>query len=224
MQASTPLRVLIAEDDFLVSKEIERATKSAGYTIAGIASNGKRAIEMTARLKPDVVLMDIHMPEMNGLEAARILQEQHPTPVVVLTAHESYDLVEKASKTGVGSYLTKPPSSMQIERAVIIACARHKDLMEMQELNIRVRKQKEDLEKAMSELKILRGILPICVSCKKIRDDGGYWKQVEEYIGSRSEAVFSHGICPDCSIKLYGYDAEKGQYVRGARKGRQQRD
>ena len=61
-----------------------------------------------------------------------------------------------------------------------------------------------DLQKALSEVKTLKGIFPICASCKKIRDDKGYWNQVEVYIRDRSEAEFSHGICPDCMKKLYG--------------------
>ena len=61
-----------------------------------------------------------------------------------------------------------------------------------------------DLQKALSEVKKLSGFLPICASCKKIRDDKGYWNQVEVYIRDHSEAQFSHGICPDCKKKLYG--------------------
>ena len=67
-------------------------------------------------------------------------------------------------------------------------------------------------EEAMEQVKVLRGFLPICASCKKIRDDGGYWNQIEAYIRDHSEAVFSHGICPDCVAKLYpelGITSEK---------------
>ena len=59
------------------------------------------------------------------------------------------------------------------------------------------------LQKAMQEVKVLSGFLPICAACKKIRDDTGYWRQIEEYISKHSNALFSHGICPDCSKKLY---------------------
>jgi hypothetical protein len=67
-----------------------------------------------------------------------------------------------------------------------------------------------DLQKALSEVKTLKGIFPICASCKKIRDDKGYWNQVEVYIRDRSEAEFSHGICPDCMKKLYGDFLKEG--------------
>ncbi|MDG4476906.1 hypothetical protein [Thiovibrio frasassiensis] len=59
------------------------------------------------------------------------------------------------------------------------------------------------LQQAMQEVKVLSGFLPICASCKKIRDDTGYWRQIEEYISKHSNALFSHGICPDCTKKLY---------------------
>ena len=61
----------------------------------------------------------------------------------------------------------------------------------------------ESIKKAMKEIKTLSGLLPICASCKKIRDDKGYWHQVESYISSHSEAEFTHGICPECAKKLY---------------------
>ncbi|MDH4332573.1 MAG: hypothetical protein OEV89_08340 [Desulfobulbaceae bacterium] len=71
------------------------------------------------------------------------------------------------------------------------------------------------LQKAMQEVKVLSGFLPICASCKKIRDDTGYWRQIEEYISKHSEALFSHGICPDCSQKLYPeYHAELQRRIK----------
>ena len=73
----------------------------------------------------------------------------------------------------------------------------------------------EDLQKALSEVKTLRGFLPICSNCKKIRDDNGYWNQIEAYIRDRSDAEFSHGICPECAKKLYPdmdiYDEDETQ-------------
>ncbi len=126
--------ILVVEDDYLVSEDIIQILKRLGYRIIGDGSNGKEAIELTASLKPNVVLMDIHMPEMDGLEAARHIQEKCPTPVVILTAHESFDLVEEASAAGVGAYLTKPPDPLAMERAISIAIARHGDLMRTRQL------------------------------------------------------------------------------------------
>jgi AmiR/NasT family two-component response regulator len=196
MKISQKPRILIAEDDYLVCEAIKHALKDLGYEMVGEASDGAEAVEMACTLNPDVVLMDIQMPELDGLEATRQIQSRCPMPVVVLTAHESQELVEKASEVGVSAYLIKPPKQTEIERAIVIALARHEDLMKLRFLN-------KELEKALSEIKTLRGILPICASCKNVRDDKGYWNQIESYIRDHSEAEFSHSLCPECAKKLY---------------------
>ncbi len=186
----------MAEDEFLVCREITRLLEDAGFIVAGTAANGKKAVEIVRSLKPDVVIMDIKMPELDGLQAAAQIQETSPTPVVVLTAYESHDLLERASLAGVGAYLVKPPNSAGIERAVAIAMARHNDLL-------RLRRMNEELEKAIAEIKTLRGIVPICSNCKKIRDKNGCWEQLEVYIRDRTEADFTHSLCPGCLKELY---------------------
>lgn len=146
MTEKKKLRVLIAEDDFLVGDEIVRIIKGIGYEHLGTAPNGLRAIEMTKELKPDVILMDIKMPKMNGLEASRIIQSEVPTPIIILTAHESQELVEEASAAGVGAYLTKPPQQEEVERAVTIAFARQTDLMNMRLLNDQLKEREQKLK------------------------------------------------------------------------------
>ena len=128
------IKVLIAEDDYLVSEEISRILKKIGCAVVGTASNGEQAIEIANSLKPDMILMDIKMPIINGLEATQKIQQTCPTPVVVMTAHESLELVNKASQMGASAYLVKPPQQDEIERAIIVALARHDDLMELRRL------------------------------------------------------------------------------------------
>jgi signal transduction histidine kinase len=138
--------VLIAEDDFLIAEEITRIVKKLGYHQLGVASNGIKALEMACSLKPDVVLMDVKMPKMNGLEAAqKMFDDGCGAAIIILSAHESNDLVEEASKSGVASYLTKPPKPEEIERAVYIALARKRDLNESQRLIMELEKHKEQL-------------------------------------------------------------------------------
>jgi len=196
MRDSKNIRVLIAEDDYLVSETIRGMLEEEGYTVVGEAADGREAIEMTQAIQPDVVLMDLRMPDVDGIQAAQYLQEHCPTPVVALTAYETREMLEKASAAGAGAYLVKPPSTREMERAITIAMARFEDLMALRRLNA-------ELRKALDEIKVLRGILPICMSCKKIRDDEGYWQDVAVYIRDHSEAEFSHGLCPDCAKKLY---------------------
>lgn len=203
MKEKKSIRVVIAEDDFLVSVEIERILKSKGYEIVGKASNGNEALELVHSQHPDVVVMDIKMPEVDGLEASRLVQESCPTPVVVLTAHETDDFLEKASAAGVGAYLVKPPHPGELERGISIAMARHGDLMKLRQLYLEIEAKNNELEKALEEIKTLRGIVPICSFCKKIRDDEGFWNQVEAYMSAHSEARFSHSVCPQCLEENY---------------------
>jgi AmiR/NasT family two-component response regulator len=201
---------MIAEDDHLNSEMIKGLSEEIGYTVVGEATDGLKAVEMTRSLQPDVVLMDIKMPDMDGLEATRLIFERCPTPVVVLTAYEAPELIEEASAAGVGAYLVKPPDVREMERAISIAMARFDDLMELRRLNAELQTGNEarerlilELQHALDQVKTLSGLLPICSSCKKIRDDEGYWNQLEAYIQDHSEVVFSHGLCPECAKELY---------------------
>lgn len=199
MSASGNVQVLIAEDDYLVSKMVKGQLRELGYDVVGEAGNGVEAVDLTRSLEPDIVVMDIKMPDMDGIEATRRLNELKPTPVVVLTAYDTPALLDAANEAGVGAFLIKPPSARELQRAITISLSRFKDLRELRRLN-------EELREAYSRIKKLSGLLPICASCKRIRDDSGYWRQVEAFVRDHTEAQFSHSICPDCMMRLYpGY-------------------
>ncbi len=129
------IRVLIVEDDYLVSKMVNGLLTKIGYTVVGKASDGLKAMEMTQSLKPDVVIMDIKMVEMDGIESTQHIQECCPTPVVILTAYETKELLAQASSVGIGAYLVKPPKGPELERAITVAIARFADMMELRRLN-----------------------------------------------------------------------------------------
>jgi YesN/AraC family two-component response regulator len=196
MIAEKQLRVVIADDQETMSTLIRRLLVKIGHVVIGNAKNGREAVDLAILLKPDILLMDIEMPEMDGLEAAKRIQEQCPMPVVLLTGHSDPEMVRKASHIGVGAYLLKPPSAPELERTIIIAVERFADLMELRRLNI-------ELQNALDNVKVLSGLLPICANCKKIRDDKGYWEAVETYFKRHTEIEFSHGLCPDCISTLY---------------------
>ncbi len=190
------VRVLIAEDNSLVSEIIKNSLKEIGFEFVGLATNGLDAVKLAFSLRPDVVLMDIEMPDIDGLEAAKRIQDQGAIPIVVLSAYDDDILVERAGKVGVSTYLTKPATTREIERAIVMALARHKDLMKCWQLN-------KELTAALEEIETLRGILPLCSFCKKIRNDAGYWEQVDVYIKKHTSAEISHSVCPDCIKKHY---------------------
>jgi YesN/AraC family two-component response regulator len=204
MTESKKLRVLVVEDERIVRESLVLFMETLGYEVAGIASDGQEGIEKTMDLKPDLVFMDIKMPEVDGIEAARRIQECCQIPVVLLTAYESEELVKQASEAGVSSYIMKPPTTSEIHRAVTIAMARHNDLMKVRELNQRLEIRTAELEKALDEIKLLQGMLPICANCKKIRNDDGFWEKVEDYFEKHASVSFTHGLCPECQAALYG--------------------
>jgi len=147
---------------------------------------------------------------MDGIEASRIIQKKSPAPVVVITAHESPEMVELAKETGISAYLTKPVEEAELDRAITIAVARHKDLVEIRRLNRELEKRNDELHNALEEIKTLRGILPMCSFCKKIRDEKGEWVRVDAYINRHSDAQISHGLCPECMKEHYSDIADDG--------------
>lgn len=203
-----PVRVLIAEDDLLVCAMIRGLLEEVGFQVVGEASTGREVIDLLAGLEgtpdqPDVVLMDIEMPGMDGIEATRCILAECPLPVVALTAYETPECVSRATDAGVGAYLVKPPNASEIERAVTVAIARFKDMQNVWRLNAELADRNRALEDALAHIRVLQRLLPICVHCKKIRDDDGYWQEVDVYISDRTNTEFTHGLCPDCQIKLY---------------------
>ena len=196
------VKTLIAEDNFMVGEMIQSAAEDAGCVVVGRAFDGRQAVEMTTELRPDVILMDIKMPNLDGIEAAKIIQDRCPTPVVILTAYDTPEMLEGANAAGVGAFLAKPPNVLELRKAIVVARGRFGDLLSLHRANDLLRKRTRELEEALTRIKTLRGLIPICAYCKKIRSDKGYWQRLEEYITEHSEADFTHGICFECLKKV----------------------
>ncbi len=215
MKKPQNIKVLLVEDDYLAGEMIAQILSEGGYTVLDRVSDGTQAIERLTNCadeaRPDVILMDIEMPNMDGIEATRRVQEVCPTPVVMLTAYETSELVQLAGQAGAGAYLVKPPRRTDVERAIVISMARFDDMMKLRRLNQELQRRNEELQAAMAKINTLSGLLPICANCKKIRDDEGYWQDVAVYIRDHSEAEFSHGLCPDCARELFPdyYDGDE---------------
>lgn len=134
-------RLVIAEDDPLIRRSLVSAARERGFLVAGEAATGPDAVTQVICLRPDAVLMDVEMPGFDGLEAARRIQKLQPTPIVVVTAHDSSDLLQSIAGSGAGAYLLKPVNPADLACAIAIARARHADLLRLGELI----KQKECL-------------------------------------------------------------------------------
>ncbi len=182
-------RILIVEDEVVVTKVLSLKLKDLGYEVAGIVNNAIDAIAEAKRLKPDLILMDIMLKgDMDGIEAAGEIRKSSDVPVIFLTAFSDEDTLSRAKITSPFGYVIKPFEEREIRISIEIALYKHK--------------MDEELKAARREIRVLNGLLPICASCKKIRDDKGYWSQLEVYIKEHSNAEFTHGYCPECAGEL----------------------
>jgi YesN/AraC family two-component response regulator len=203
MNEEDGLSVLLVEDEPVTRGKISEILLREGIRVLQ-ESNGAEGLKAFRQHRPDIVITDIRMPVMNGLEMTDVIKKIDPEVfVIVTTAHSDTEFLLTAIELGVDQYILKPIDLNKLLGA-ISKCGQLLSLKkEVMRQDRQQKKLIEELRTALAEIKTLRGIIPICASCKKIRDDGGYWQQVEEYIRARSQAEFSHSICPDCAKKLY---------------------
>lgn len=190
-------RVMIVEDDRIVAEDIKISLEESGYDVVSIESFGTDAVAEAQHSNPDLVLMDIVLKgEMDGIEAADKIGSQYKIPVIYLTSHADERTLQRAKETAPFGYLIKPFGNRELDTTIEMALYRHKMEAEREKLI-------GELQEALDKIKTLEGFIPICCYCKKIRDDEGYWNQLEAYITNHSKAKFSHGICEECMEKHY---------------------
>jgi len=137
------MRVLIADDEVLIRMDLREILIDAGHEVVAEAANGEEAVKLARELKPDFIIMDVKMPVMTGLAAAKIIDEESIAPVLLLTAYSQQDIVDEARDAGVIAYLVKPIREEQLFPAMEIAVSR---FAELQELNSELDKLQETLE------------------------------------------------------------------------------
>ncbi len=126
--APTPKRVLVAEDEAIIRLDLAEMLREAGYDVVGQAGDGEQAVEMARSLAPDIVIMDVKMPVMDGLSAAEAIGAERLCPVVMLTAFSQTELVERARDAGVMAYVVKPFTASDVTPALDIALSRWGEL------------------------------------------------------------------------------------------------
>ncbi len=149
------LKILIAEDETLITVSITKMLENIGHTVVGRARTGKEAVEKALELLPDLVLMDIKMEDMDGLEASRQILARKPLPIVILTAFSQEDLIEQANEIGVSAYLVKPVSESDLLPVLVLARSRFKQFQALQQ-------EVGDLKEALRTRKLIeqaKGIL-----------------------------------------------------------------
>jgi CheY-like chemotaxis protein len=197
-------KILLVEDEVVTARVAEKMLKALGYEVCEVASTGEDAVMEAEKGKPDLVLMDIVLRgTVDGIEAADEIRTRFDIPVVYLTSCADEATLERAKISGPFGYMVKPLHERELHVAIEIALFRHKADAERERL---IRK----LQKALEEIRTLSDLLPICAWCKKIRDDDGYWQQIETYFKDHSKTRFTHGICPECAQRNYPHLYKKG--------------
>jgi sigma-B regulation protein RsbU (phosphoserine phosphatase) len=188
------MKVLIAEDDAVSRRLLEATLNKLGYEVV-LASDGAEAWAVLQREDPpSLAILDWMMPQIDGVEICRRVRNlptATPPYLVLLTAKDQKTDVVVGLDAGANDYLTKPFDRSELRARIQVGT----HVLELQKALVgRVR----ELEDALSQVKQLQGLLPICSYCKKIRDEQNYWQRVENYLSAHAQVVFSHGICPDC--------------------------
>jgi sigma-B regulation protein RsbU (phosphoserine phosphatase) len=190
------MKILIAEDDPILRQLLEKKFELWGHEVL-VTNNGQEAWDMLQSQNIRFLIADWMMPVMDGLELCQRIRSERSSYVyiILLTGKDRKEDAVKGLDAGADDYIRKP--------------------FEWDELRARIRAGERILG-LLDRVKALSGLLPICASCKKIRDDKGHWQNVETYIRERSDTEFTHGYCPECAKKLYPkYYQEKDKEKTG---------
>jgi two-component system, response regulator PdtaR len=126
-------RVVIADDESIIRLDLREMLTNLGYLVVGEAGDGQSAVNLARELKPELVIMDIKMPNMDGIAAAKILTEEHIAPVLLLTAFSQQDLVERAKEAGVVGYIVKPFREQELVPAIEVALERFREFRSLEQ-------------------------------------------------------------------------------------------
>ena len=218
---------ILVVDDMQDSRQLlTHILLKEGYKVHPV-DNGALALMCVAAVRPELILLDICMPDMDGFEVLQQLKTEQASrdiPVIFLSGMTEIKQRVKGLNLGAVDYITKPFQREELlarVQAHLMLC-RLRAGFKQQAADLRLaneqlqheiaeRKQAEhereklilELQSALDNIRTLKGLLPICSNCKKIRDDHGYWNRIEKYIVEHSDAEFTHGICPECARKLY---------------------
>ena len=200
-----PLRLMLVEDEAAHAAAIQHAFEIDGaetqIEVVGTLQEFRRR---SADHPPDLALLDLNLPDGSAVEVLTRPPEAGRFPIIVMTSYGNEQVAVEAIKSGALDYVVKSPEAFAEMPHTVARALREWTLLTERREAVAAQKQLiTELEEALSKVKTLSGLLPICSGCNKIRDDHGYWSQVEGYIQEHTDAKFTHGLCPDCIRKYF---------------------
>lgn len=193
------MKILIAEDDLTSRNILTTVLEKKGHEVIATVDGQEAWEKIQQPDAPRLAILDWMMPELDGIEVSSRIREidsDRPTYIIMLTALNEKDHIITGLDAGADDYLAKPYDPQELYARVRVG----QRIIKIQNT---LAEKVQELEEALSTIKTLSGLVPICSHCKNIRNDDGYWEQVDVYMRNHSDAEFSHGICPGCMEKYY---------------------
>lgn len=175
------LRILIADNESIIRMDLKELLEEAGHEVVGEAADGQKAVELTRKLKPDLVIMDIKMPEMDGIAAAKMISNEKLAPVLLLTAYSQKEIVEKAKDSGVLAYLVKPVKESNLFPAMEIALSRFKEYMEIEQELL-------DLRNSLETRKILDRAKGMLMDAYNLSEQEAF-RRIQQYSMAKRKSI-----------------------------------
>jgi PleD family two-component response regulator len=207
--------VLLVDDQAMVGETVRRMLADQPDVDFHYCANPAEAIGAAERIKPTVILQDLIMPDVDGLTLVKQYRANPATkdlPIIVLSSKEDATVKSEAFTAGANDYLVKLPDRIELVARIRLHSTAYANQLQRDEAyralgesqrqlllsNAELLSLNQKLEDALSKVKQLSGLVPICSYCKRIRTDENYWEQVDRYVMQHSEVRFSHGVCPSC--------------------------
>lgn len=191
------MKVLIAEDDFDIQLILQDFIEGCGYQTILTADGDEALAVLNGSDAPPIVVLDWGLPGKDGIEICQTIKGKYEKGlpyIILLTGRTSTQDIVTGLDAGADDYVTKPFERSELQARLNAA---ERFVKMNQELLTKV----EELKKTLEHVKVLQGIIPICMHCHKIRNDKESWQKMEKYIEAHSEVEFSHDICPKCLYK-----------------------
>ncbi|WP_346354899.1 ANTAR domain-containing response regulator [Azotosporobacter soli] len=172
------LRIVIADNESIIRMDLREILEEAGHSVVAEATDGAKAVEMARRHQPDLVIMDIKMPEMDGIAAATIISQEKIAPVLLLTAFSQKEIVDKAKESGVLAYLVKPVKEVNLFPAIEIAISRFREFNELEQ-------ELENIKGTLETRKLLDRAKGILMDAHGLNESEAYRKMQQYSMAKR---------------------------------------